>query len=358
VGHLGNSYQFRSISLTPRADDWLPRPARPSLGHTSEDSIIPSRARGRACWIGAAWLLALSGCAKAPYRYSQFHDAHSPNDAPSDVVIVRGTPNKTLDRIGNIVGFPARILPLNSKINDHRIAPDTEQKLTDYMERNDLTDVTVFVNHYDPKDQWRRLRDNKLIGAGWRYTLGSISVIGYTVLPGRIFGGDRYNPFTNSLYLNSDVPAVALREAAYAKDVHSHRLPGTYASIQELPVVGLWSDGRAVGDVIGYARDQQDWEVEKQAYHVLFPQLGVASTAIGGSILSSVWWGGPAFSAGGAAVGHIAGRTLAKREAAKHKESDPPTDPPTAEVQQAGYLDRKSHPSPPEDPPLSRLPPP
>ena len=75
--------------------------------------------------------------------------------------------------------------------------------------------------------------------------MGAISVIGYTVFPGRIFGGDRYNPYTNSLYLNSDVTALVLREAAYGKDIHSQKMPGTFAAIQDLPVIGLWSDTRA-----------------------------------------------------------------------------------------------------------------
>ena len=299
--------------------------------------MLRPRSRSRTWWIGALWLFTVLGCTTTPYRYGQFHDAPSGSDASSSVVIERGTPNKTLDRIGKIVGFPARILPMNSKINDHHIAPETEEKLTTYLERNDLTDVTVYVNHYDPKEQWQKLHENKLIGAGWRYTIGSVSVIGYTLLPGRIFGGDRYNPFTNSLYLNSDVSVIALREAAYAKDVHSRKLPGTYAVTQEFPFVGLWSDSRAVRDVIGYAHAEEDWETEQQAYKVLFPQMGVESTSIGGTFLSSVWWGGPVLAASGAAVGHVTGRTLAKREAAKHKYSESPEDAPDAEVQQAGF---------------------
>jgi hypothetical protein len=313
------------------------------------DPLIPPRGQSRARWIGALAILPLLGCATTPYRYGRFHDPQSHGDAPTNVTIVHGTPNKTLDRIGQVVGFPARILPLNSKINHHQITPETEEKLTTYLERNDLADVTVFVNYYGPKDQWRRLRDNKQIAAAWRYTAGSISVIAYTLLPGRIFGGDHYNPFTNSLYLNSDVPAVALREAAYAKDVRSHKLPGTYAVVQEVPVVGLWSDSRAVGDVIGYARDQEDWEVERQAYHVLFPQLGIATTSGGGALVSSVWWGGPALGAGGAAVGHVVGRTLAKREAARHKDSESPAEDQAPEVQQAGYVEGKSGQSSVED---------
>ena len=177
-------------------------------------------------------------------------------------------------------------------------------------------------------------------------------------MPGRIFGGDRYNPFTNSLYLNSDVAAVALREAAYAKDVRSHKLPGTYAATQELPLLGLWSDSRALRDVVGYAKMQNDWVTEKEAYHVLFPQLGIASTSFGSAFLISAWWGGPALAAGGAAVGHVAGRTIEKREAAKHEAADTPEESIAGEVEQAAYVENADTQPPPLDPPISRLPPP
>jgi hypothetical protein len=320
--------------------------------------MIPPYRKGRFLWACILWCLPLGGCALKPYQYGHFHDPTAEETVPPSVVIERGAPNKTLDRIANIVGFPARILPMNSKINDHNIAPETEEKLKTYLVNNDLTDVRVFVNEYAPKDRWRRLRDNKLVSAGWRYTVGSLSVIGYTIFPGRIFGGDRYDPFTNSLDLNSDVAAVVLREAAYAKDVHYHKLPGTYAVTQELPLVGLLSDGRAVRDVIGYARDQDDWEVEQEAYHVLFPQMGAASTSLGGAFVSSVWWGGPVLGAGGAAVGHVAGRTMSKREAAKHEKPESPTEPENTDVQQAGYIESKATEEPSSEPKLFRLPPP
>ncbi|HEY4311576.1 MAG TPA: hypothetical protein VGN12_19170 [Pirellulales bacterium] len=321
------------------------------------------RVRLICAWVALA-LLATAGCATAPYTYGHFHDGMADEQQNETASVEYGKPNKTLDTIGKIVGFPAKILPMNSKINDHEITPATEKKLQEYLARNDLTDIAVYINHYDPNGQWRRLRDNKRIGAGWRYSLGAVSVIGYTVFPGRIFGGDRYNPFTNSLYLNSDVPALVLREAAYGKDVHSHKMPGTYAAIQEMPFLGLWSDTRAVKDVVGYARAQGDWETEKEAYHVLFPQMGAESTSVGGVFVSSLWWGGPVLGIGGAAIGHVAGRTVAKQEEAKRDalaaKGAPPADAtPTAEAsaataQPVNYLAPTGPPG--EEPRVYRLP--
>ena len=50
------------------------------------------------------------------------------------------------------------------------------------------------------------------------YAIRSYYAVFYTIFPGRVFGGDRYNPFTNTINLYSDHPSIALHEAAHAKD--------------------------------------------------------------------------------------------------------------------------------------------
>ncbi len=269
-------------------------------------------------WIGLVCLLTGVGCAAAvPYQYGHFEpDSSSDSPAePAGASVEFGKPNKTLDRIARVVGTPARIIGLNKKINSHEVSLATLATLRTYLDRNDLDDVAIYVNCYDPKEQWHRLKENKRIGAGWRYSLGTLSMIGYTLLPGRVFGGDRYNPYTNSLNINSDVPAIALYEAAFAKDVHTHnKAPGTYVFLSGLPGVAIFRRGHEVGDVLGYARVQQDWETERQAYHVLYPQVGAESVSIAG-IAMPVWWAVPILGVGGAAAGHVTGRMVAAHRA-------------------------------------------
>jgi hypothetical protein len=258
--------------------------------------------------IGFYW--SIVGCATSPYRYGDFHGADA--DTPQPVAVEQGKPHKTLDRLARIVGWPKRIVPMDRRVNSHELSPETLDKLSNYLEKNDLADVHVYINHYDPRGQWKRLRENDLISPAWRYTVGSLSMLGYTLLPNRVFGGDHYNAFTNSLYLNSDVAAIALDEAAIAKDIHARRFPGTYAVVTELPVVHLLRQGRAISDVLSYARDEEDWEVEKQAYRVLYARMG-ADGATAGASFWSVWWGGPVVGLGGAAIGHVAGHAVASR---------------------------------------------
>jgi hypothetical protein len=253
----------------------------------------------------------LAGCARGPYRYSQFHEAAAKPE-PGAIKLIFGEPRPKLDRMAKVMGTPARIMHLNRKVNSHEVSPETTTALVNYLCQNDLADVAVHINCYEPSEQWRLLHENKRISPGWRYTLGSLSVIRYTILPGRVFGGDRYNPFTNTLNLHSDVPALVLREAAYAKDVHGRKLPGSYVAVNQLPIVGLWHDVRSVNDVLAYAEEHENWELEKQAYHVLFPRVG-SDAANSGAMMLPVWWEGAALGAGGALAGHATGRTIAAR---------------------------------------------
>jgi hypothetical protein len=296
----------------------------------------------QARWLIAIAALATCGCASGPYRYGRFQRAHPERFNSEGIVIEHGQPHKVLDGMARVVGFPARLVRLHSKVNSHEMSPETTGKLKTYLEKNDLTDVHVYVNHYDPRGQWRRLRENKLIGPGWRYTAGAASLVGYTLLPGRVFGGDRYNPYTNSLYVNSDVPALILYEAAYAKDVHARRMPGFYATVNQVPGLTLWRQSRALGDVVGYAQAQGDWDVEREAYHVLYPHVGAEATSSVASPFITTWWGGPAAGLGGAAMGHAAGRTVAARRA-KSREQEPL---PTGITPSSGLVAPKPLPSP------------
>lgn len=277
------------------------------LGRLSLENAMSGRRSG--WWFGWIVLLGNLGCAATPYQFGRFHPEQPDGVLLQPIVVETGGDHPTLDRIGRIVGLPARLLTLNKKVNNHEISPETLEKLQEYLAKNDITDVYVAVNQYDPKGQWQRLQENDSISPVWRYSVGTLTWLGYTVFPSRIFGGDRYNPYTNSLTLSSDVPALVLAEAAYAKDIHSQKLPGTYAAIfNDLPVLSVWRQSKAAADVLGYARLQADWPVEKQAYQVLYPQMGAG---LAGTASPFVPVYGPLIGIGGAVVGHAAGRTIA-----------------------------------------------
>lgn len=254
-------------------------------------------------------LLASSGCAVVPYRYSgALENPQIWRDTPQ---IETGRPNGFLDTVGNIVSIPAKVLLLSTKVDNHRISPETSDVLAEYLQQNDLRNVKVRLNQYAPGGEWIRLFRNRTMNIGWRATLGVLTTAMYTAFPGRIFGGDNYNPFTNTINLYSDHPAIALHEAGHAKDFAERRHKGIYAASRMIPLVPLYQEAKATGDAVGYLRDQQSTREEKAAYKILYPAYG---SYVGGEFLNLVPVGGDLsylIQYGVTIPGHILGRLKA-----------------------------------------------
>ena len=268
------------------------------------------------CSAGASLL---TGCASGPYQFGRgWHNAQSAMCAPpvtgSTPEVVEGRPNKFVDGLGWVVGIPGKLLLWDRRVNNHHVTESTTAAVAEYAERNQLQDVCVRVNQYDPGDEWRRLRENREVGPGWRYTVGVVSVLGYTLVPGRVFGGDRYNPYTNSIYVYSDVPSLGMYAAAYAKDVHHRDLPGTYAAVNELPLLSMWHETIATKDALAYLETTASADAQREGNRILQPNYGAR---VGGSV-ESVIGGGSVLQIGGALIGHVTGRMHRPRENDAH----------------------------------------
>lgn len=259
---------------------------------------------GRSLLLLIAMLFGSScGCAVSPYRMGNTDVYYSSHGlaALTDQQIERGSPHRGLDTFGWIWGIPGKIILLNRRVENHRIDEQTEAAVAAYLADNQLTTVKVRLNQYNPRDDWRRLRANDSVGAGWRYTLGALSVLSEALFPGRLFGGDHYNPFTNTVHVYSGIPAIALHEAGHAKDFAREEWKGTYAAFYLLPGAPLFHEARATGDVLGYIELTDDVSAQQEAYEVLYPAYG---TYVGSTLSSFVPYG----YISGVVAGHIAGQ--------------------------------------------------
>jgi hypothetical protein len=81
-----------------------------------------------------------------------------------------GQPRKVVDAVGWVFGIPKKVVLWDRRAVDHRVSPETERKLAEYLASNNLVSTKVRINQYDPVGEWRRLRANKEVGAGWRST--------------------------------------------------------------------------------------------------------------------------------------------------------------------------------------------
>ena len=104
--------------------------------------------------------------------------------------------------------------------------------------------------------------------------LRRIGALGYTLFPGRLFGTDGYNPYTDSIYVYSDIPCLGQEQAAYAKLIRAHAHPGTYVALTSLPLVRLWPMKQAKDDVLDYSLAQGTLDEQHEAIHVLYSEFG------------------------------------------------------------------------------------
>ncbi len=262
-------------------------------------------------------LLLLSACAKAPYipRGDVYRSSERSVDEPQ---ISRGEPNTIADGLGHyLFSLPEKLVLWNWKMGNHDISPETEASIRAYLERNGLDAVKVRLNEYAPLGEWKRLTNNEGVGAGWRYTLGVLSWLMYTILPGRILGGDAYNPYTNSIYLYSDIPVVALHEGGHAKDFAVRTWKGSRAALYILPIAPLFMEARASNDALGYSLET-DPKLLESGYKMLYPAYG---TYVGSEALRGVPVIGPVAGAIGAIPGHIIGRIKASNVRERYPQS-------------------------------------
>ena len=260
-----------------------------------------------------AFVLLSAGCATVPYRPGREIDYVRGYALPdNEPQIVQGRPHRLLDACDWIWpgSLLAKLMLWNAKIDSHQISPGTIEAVERYLERNELRDVKVRVNAYSVVDELRRTHRNKSVGFGWRYTLGIGSWIAYTLFPGRVFGGDHYNPYSNTIHLYSDLVPVGLHEAGHAKDFARRTWKGTYsAGYAFIPFFNLVPEALASADALGYLADAGDVPTLQSGYRLLYPAYG---SYVGADV--SEWVAQPwnlAVQVGAVLAGHAAGRAKA-----------------------------------------------
>lgn len=286
--------------------------------------MTPYITHQRTTLAAAVLLTLLSGCSTLSPNALQTGFATLPDasDVTSDTTIrsqsctdegcgcrgqvERGEPHEVLDAAGWVFGIPDKLLLWDRRAENHNISAETEYAIRDYLADHQLTDVKVRLNQYAPGDEWRRLRNNDKVAPGWRYTIGALSVIGYTVIPGRVFGGDSYNPFTDSVHLYSDVPSIAVHEGAYARDNASRKYHGTYGTLQVVPVVNMWHETVATQDALEYIDGQNSLARTQEANRILHPLYG---SRVGGAAGTFLPPSQPLLAIAGAVTGHATGRS-------------------------------------------------
>ncbi|MEZ6059794.1 MAG: hypothetical protein R3C19_05480 [Planctomycetaceae bacterium] len=221
--------------------------------------------------------------------------------AGCDPQIEVGRPNRFIDGIGWFFGIPEKILLWDSRAENHSVSPQTIRTVEQYLADNGMQDVKIRVNQYSPGAEWKRLTQNKAVSPLWRYTFGAISTLGYTLIPGRLFGGDNYNPYTNTVSIYSDIPTAAVHETAYAVDNSRHKYRGTYGFAQGISGINIWHETQAAHLASDWLRDSDQPFLVAENNRIMPPLYGIR---VGGSLGEFVPQVQPLATIGGAVTGH------------------------------------------------------
>ncbi len=263
---------------------------------------------------GLPILLSQVGCTLMDHRTTEFAPC-----APGEILVERGLERPVIDGIGWVVGIPGKVILWNSRVDNHNVSPRTEEQVRAYLASNGLYDTKVRINQYAPLDEWRRLRQNEHVAPGWKYTFGALETLGYTVFPGRIFGGDDYNPYTNSVHVYSDVPSLAVLNAAYANDVNTRAYPGTYVFTQGITGLNMIHETNTTQETLDYTELHGTPADLREAYNVLSPRYGLVL----GSTISQFVAFNPA-SGGFQLVGLLGGHAIGRHHASQIPDVETP----------------------------------
>lgn len=263
-------------------------------------------------------LVAICGCSATLNAPSQPRDTLAAVATDGQVVVERGTLSKTHKWVASVVQFPGPLLRRYSKHPERFDWDAVANKTASYLEKKGQTDVTVLVNYHDPSADWQRLRENHSVSPIARYSLGAVNWTAQAILPPRVWGYNFYDPFTKSLHIGSDSVPMAMYQAAFAARVGRAKNPATVSLVGGLPLLGMWHQRRCTEDLVAFAQDEDDWELERNVYQVIYPQI--AADIVGPArYLIPGWWAGPAVRFGGATVGRIAGWSVMHRREAERE---------------------------------------
>lgn len=243
-----------------------------------------------------------AGC--STFNAYERSDHQFSGDTYGAIQIQRGQPRPVIDAAGRLLGLPNRIAVGDARVDNHNVSPATEMEITNYLEQNGLNSVLVRSNQYAPVDELKRMISNKKIRPIWKSTFGSYNLLKYTLLPGRLTGGDWYNPYSESLHVYSDSPAVVISRATYAQDLRNRANPGAYAAIKDVPLAGLGHETTATKLALDWyeSRSPEDYE---SAREVLYPNLGAS---YGGQLASFIPYGEVVGRIIGGGVGKLANK--------------------------------------------------
>ena len=225
--------------------------------------------------------------------------------------ISRGNPRPFIDALGNVISGMNKLIFLNVRFENHKVDPELERSVAAFVEEHELYDVQVRLNEYAPLGELGRLFTNGRVNFFLRMFFGLPLWLAYTINVGRVFGGDHYNPYSNTANIYSGHEAIALHELGHALDFKRCPFPGLYSLIRYIPGVALYQEYMASLYAIEFMQRTGDQAAELRAFRLLFPAystyiFGALFDFFPSALVKALLW--PII-----ALGHLIGNIVADR---------------------------------------------
>ena len=227
------------------------------------------------------------------------------------------------------------------------LSPTTIRIMNDYLEDNELEAINIEFQTETPKDDWNRLEANTSFNPLIKYSLGSAYWLSYAIIKPSVWGKNYYDPYTNTLHINSNNDLEIMAEMSYAKIIKRQNHPGLYALGSKLPFISIWAQKQKTDEMLAYAKLKQDWELEKATIRKMYPGMLNGSSndiaRVAGLFLGPLYLK-PAINVGGVLIGYtVAEWEISQREneiikAAYTKKQENLPNKTDSQIERASYV--------------------
>lgn len=234
---------------------------------------------------------------------------------PDGARLEPGRPLPFLDDLARALGLANKALFLSARFEDHLLPAASREGAEAFLREHALSGLCVRFNQYAPLDDLRRLLSNGRVNLLLRLFFGLPQWSATALFPGRVFGGDHYNPWSDTVHLFSGHPGIVLHELGHALDFRRRAWPGLYALTRLVPGLALYQEYLASRYAIEFLRRHGRLDEELDALRVLYPAY---STYVFGALVELFPSAGVrSFFLPVIALGHLLGNEHARRRAAE-----------------------------------------
>lgn len=196
----------------------------------------------------------------------------------AEIEVTRGFASEIVELIRFLATLPEKLLLWNRTVGSGELSEDSEQVVRVFLAMHYSTATHVSINEYNPSLICKRVFENSSAPPLFKFTLGILEIIHYTLFPAKLIGGDYYLPIADTIVICSDNLAIALHEAGHAIDFAEQDRNGLgrgfYSITRMLPPVMLHQEAVATRKAITFAESCGEKLDVKHCWSLLIPAFG------------------------------------------------------------------------------------